>query len=63
MLDVRLHIMRHITVEVFTHAQGHPEWLVGAEIGALALRYCLMQGIHAGKHLFIDIDIMADLPA
>lgn len=38
-------------------------WLVGAEIGALALSDGLMQGVHASKHLLIGIDIVSDLPA
>ena len=63
MLDGLLCMAGHVIIEILTHTQGHLMWLVGAEIGALTLSDRLMQGVHAGKHLLIGINIVSDLPA
>lgn len=63
MLDGLLCMAGHVIIEILTHTQGHLVWLVGAEIGALTLSDGLMQGVHAGKHLLIGIDIVSDFPA
>ena len=63
MFDGLLCMAGHVIIEILTHTQGHLVWLVGAEIGALALRDGLMQGVHAGKHLLIGINIVSDFPA
>lgn len=61
--DGELRMMRHVIIEVFTHAKGHSDDLVLTIAVTLALGNLAVPGVHGHDGDLVSIHILSNLPA